>query len=352
MYTLGIDLHKKTSVWILIDEQKTELWKKDVSCHPTHISTAIDKIPVPVKEISVAVEPVCGWRWVTKQLEEAGMDVHIAHPSKVQLIAKSTKKTDEEDARTLANLLQAGYFPEAHKASEEIYRLRLLLRERSYLVGMRTGAKNKIHGIATTQGLHNITGGNPLHKKGKEYIMSSENFVLKELHKLIADINQRVLMFDSMLVKELKKYRVAGILMTMPGLGIITALTIIAEVDDFFRFKSAKKLTSFAGLVPRQRSSGAIVRLGAITHQGSKQLRTVVVEMAMRIRKNNAPELFSFVERLTPVCGAKKARVALARKMLAILWKMVTTQTPYKSQIVLHSPYTTNVSNLEVEPGA
>lgn len=349
-YTLGIDLHKRTSVWILIDEQRKELWKETVLCHPVHISTALDKIPVPVKEISVAIEPVCGWRWVTKQLEEAGMDVHIAHPSKVQLIAKSTKKTDEEDARMLANLLQSRYYPEAYKVSEEIYQLRLLLRERAHMVCMRTSVKNKIHGIATTQGL--LHNDNPLQKKGKEYIMSGENFILKELYNLTKELDRRISVFDAKLQKELRKYEMAGILMTMPGLGVITALTIIAEVGDFSRFKSAKKLTSFAGLVPRQRSSGTITRFGSITHQGSRQLRTAIVELAMRIRKTNAPELFAFVERLSPVCGAKKARIALGRKLLAILWKMATTQTPYKPQPVPHSLCSTNMSNLELIHGA
>ena len=111
MYTLGIDLHKKSSVWVLIDEQRTELWKENVLCHPNHVSIAVEKIPVSPKEIQVAIEPVAGWRWVSQQLEDVGMKVHIAHPRKIQLIAKSTKKTDNEDAKTLANLLHSGFFP-------------------------------------------------------------------------------------------------------------------------------------------------------------------------------------------------------------------------------------------------
>ena len=352
MYTLGIDLHKKSSVWILIDKQRTELWKEDVLCDPIHISTALQNMPVLAKEVSVAIEPVCGWRWVTAQLSEAGMDVHIAHPRKVQLIAQSKKKTDTEDARTLANLLHSGFFPEAHKTSEGIYNLRLLLRERAYLIRLRTSAKNQIHGIATTQGLHHILGGNPLQKKGKTGIMASENFVLKELHTLVENFDTRIVPFDLRLEEELKKYPLAHILMSMPGLGIITALTVIAEVDNFSRFKTAKHLTSFAGLVPRQRSSGEVVRYGAITHQGSKQLRTAIVELAMRIRKSNAPELFAFVERLAPICGAKKARIALGRKMLAILWKMAVTQTSYSAPTILRSPCAMKVSDLDTGAGA
>ena len=181
-----------------------------------------------------------------EQLKKSGMDVCIAHPRKVQLIAQSTKKTDTEDARTLANLLRSGYFPEAHRAGEEIYQLRVLLRERTFLVRGRTSAKNQLHGIATTQGLQNIKGGNPLHKKGKEGIMAGDNFVLKQLHLHIEDLDKRIGLFDEELIKEKKKYSMADILMTMPGVGIVTALTIIAEVDGFERFANPKQLASFA----------------------------------------------------------------------------------------------------------
>jgi transposase len=350
MYTLGIDLHKKSSVWMLIDAQRTEIWKEDVLCSPTYISTIIKSLPVAPDEIQVAIEPVGGWRWVTELLSASGMQVHIAHPRKIQLIAQSNKKTDTEDARTLANLLLAGYFPEAYKSSDSIYQLRLLLRERTFIIQKRTSVKNQIHGIATTQGLHLIDGGNPLFKKGKVDIMNGDNFILKQLHYLIEDLDKRVTPFDEQLLIEYKKHPVAKLLMTFPGVGIVTALTIISEVGDFSRFDSGKKLASFAGLVPRQRSSGESIRYGSITHAGSAQLRTALVETAMRIRVGNAPELYSFVQRLTKASTAKKARVALARKIGVIMWKMVVNNTPYKPTII-PSVCTTNLSDLDTEAG-
>ena len=333
---------------MLIGAQRTEIWKEDVLCSPTYITTIIKSLPVSPAEIQVAIEPVGGWRWVTQLLKESGMQVHIAHPRKIQLIAQSNKKTDTEDARTLANLLLAGYFPEAHRSSESIYQLRLLLRERTFIIQKRTSVKNQIHGIATTQGLHLIDGGNPLFKRGKADIMASDNFVLKQLHYLIEDLDKRVLPFDEQLLLELAQHPTAQLLMTFPGVGIVTALTIISEVDDFGRFSSGKKLASFAGLVPRQRSSGETIRYGSITHAGPAPLRTALVETAMRIRVSNAPELYSFVERLTKATTAKKARVALARKIIVIMWKMVQTNTPYKPNIV-PSVCTTNLSDLDTD---
>lgn len=331
---------------MLIDQQRTEIWKENVLCNPHYITTIINTLPVSPQEIQVAIEPVCGWRWVTDLLEASGMQVHIAHPRKMQLIAQSTKKTDIEDARVLANLLLSGYFPEAYKVRDDIYQLRVLLRARTFVIQKRTSMKNQLHGIATTQGLHHIVGGNPLWKKGKTDIMSGNNFVLKQLHLVIEDLDKRVAVFDAQLLQVANKFPLTQLLMTFPGIGIVTALTIVAEVDDFNRFSSGKKLASFAGLVPRQRSSGEVTRYGSITYAGSASLRTVLVETAMRIRESNAPELYAFVSRLTPICGAKKARVALARKIATILWKMVSTNKSYQPSVCI-----TNLSDLDTASG-
>lgn len=348
MYTLGIDFHKLSSVWVLIDDKRQEIWKASVACHPDDISMAIKKMPVMATEVQVAIEPVGGWRWATKQLSGAGMDVHIAHPQKVRLIAESNAKHDAGDAKMLAELLRSGFFPEAYRVADEIYHLRTMLRERNFLIKLRTSAKNRLHGIATTQGLHTIHGGNPLHKKGKAGIMEGDNVVLKELHRLIEDLDTRIIPFDQFIEAEVHKYPVATLLMTMPAVGKITALTVVAEVGDFARFPSAKKLANFAGLVPRQRSSGGTVKFGSITNAGSPLLRSALVETAMRIRKETAPELYEFIDRLKPSCGAKRARVALARKMLVIMWVMVKKNTPYRHDTFVSALRSTRMSNLDI----
>lgn len=284
---------------------------------------------VPLTETQAALEPVGPWRWITEQLEAAGMEIHIANPRKVRLIAESTQKTDKNDAYMLGRLLQSGYFPEARRVSEDIYQLRLLLRERQHVVRMRVSTINRLHGIATTQGLHTIAYGNPNTKVGKASIMRGDNIILKELHWLVEELDRRIAVFDSRCSECVKELPLAQLLMTIPGVGVITALTIVAEVGNFTDFPNPKKLAAFAGLVPKQRSSGTSIRLGAITHQGSPVLRTALVESAMRIHPKGAPELFAFVERLRPVVGAKKARVALARKLLVIMWSMAIHNQPY-----------------------
>ena len=331
---LGIDLHKRTSTWVMMDEKRNVVWKNTVASHPFDISTSIEKLPVPLVGIKVAIEPVTGWRWVTKQLEEAGLEIHIAHPMKVRLIAESKQKTDFNDAKTLADLLRAGMLPEGHRVSDEIYELRVVLRERYFLVSERTAVKNRLHGLVTTKGVHLVDGSNPLQKRGKKWIEKGSDETMKELLEVIGELDTHIDFLSKKIDGLTKEIPEAKLLMTVPGVGPITALTVVAEVGDFSRFESAKKLSSFAGIVPKQRSSGEKVRLGSITHQGSKYLRTAMVKTAMRIRADYAPELYQFVAKLTPNCGAKRARVALARKMLAIMWTMVKNNSPYEPSII------------------
>ena len=120
--------------------------------------------------------------------------------------------------------------------------------------------------------------------------------------------------------------------MTVPGVGPVTAQIISAEVGDFSLFKKPEHLASFAGLVPKERSSGGKQRLGHITHAGSSYLRFALIETAMRIRNSEKTTvLYNFYKRIKEKGGPMKARVALARKILVIIWHMMHREQDYQS---------------------
>jgi transposase len=160
-------------------------------------------------------------------------------------------------------------------------------------------------------------------EKGSDEEIKDLLVVLKELDRHVDSIEEKM-------KEKSKNNQTMKLMMTMPGIGIITGCSIYAEVGDFNRFASPNALASYAGIIPRQRSSGEKVKMGHITKMGSKILRYSLVEASFRIRDTKkSKSLFSFYKRLSPKCGAKKARVALARKMLVILWYMVKNNTPY-----------------------
>lgn len=355
MYTLGIDLHKHTSMWVAIDDELRVAWSADVKCHPDNITTAIRKIErqgIPLGDLPVALEPVCGWRWVAKELEEAGMKIHIANPLKVRIIAESAKKTDFNDARFLAELLAKRYLPEAYRLSDEKYEMRSIIRYRRFLVGQRTNVKNRMHGIATANGLHLILGGNPLHKRGAESIKENGCSELKDMLDFIGKHDEHIDPLEKLVATAARKNEQSKLLMTMPGIGPVTALTVLAEVGDFSRFSHPRKLCMFAGLVPSTRNSAGKVRHGRITKAGSPLLREVLAEAAMRIRASSAPELYGFYERIKIHATAKQARVALAHKMLSIMWYMIAQKKPYSAHPVSSSQGNTKRDELVSTHGA
>ena len=101
----------------------------------------------------VALEATYGWEWLAELLEEAGYDVHLAHPLRTQAIAAARVKTDAVDAKTLAHLLRTGLLPEAYIAPPELRDLRELLRHRAVLTRMRTAVKNRVHALLARQGI-------------------------------------------------------------------------------------------------------------------------------------------------------------------------------------------------------
>jgi transposase len=329
---LGIDLHKRSSTWILIDENKKVIDERTVPCTPLNVRQALHHLPLTKDtQTQVAVEPVCGWRWFTHELEEYGMDVHLANPLKVRMIADSKLKTDKIDAKILALLLKADFLPESYKASDDTAVLRNTVRHRGYLVRQRTSIKNRIHSICTREGSH-LTTLTPLTKDGLKILQEGHNEELKDLVVLMNEVSTHIDTIEKQM-KTMSKLPTVQLLMTMPGVGLISAIAIHGEVGDWSRFDTPEKLASYSGLVPSQRSSGASVRMGHITKTGSHVLRYTMVESAMKVRNCESHEqLYSFYERVVPFRGAMRARTALARKMLTILWHMVHNNTPYENR--------------------
>lgn len=325
-YSLGIDLHKRSSVWVLLNNEKKVVSEQTLSAERDDIPYAIRQLGVPPEQVTAVVEPVCGWRWYAEALEQCGVHVKIANPSQIRLIADSRTKTDHNDARTLADLLRADFLPESYRAPKEVASFRALVRERQYLISIQTGLKNRIHAVVLREGHLNATL-HPLRVRTTEALSAVQDAELTRLFDLLYDFERRIKPLEKELTRMVRTHPLGNLIRSMPGVGYITAGAILAEVGDFTRFRTAGQLCAYAGLVPSERSSGAYRRLGHITKRGSKVLRYSIVEASFRVRSNHP--LYTFYARLVPKTGKKKARVALARKMLSILWHMVRTNTHF-----------------------
>lgn len=333
---LGIDWHKKTSTWIALDADRNIVFERPkVACTPESVTEAYQSLCTMVPEIQGAIEPVCGWRWASDLLEEMGANIKIANPLKLRRIADSATKNDRNDAYILADMHRGKLLPEAYKCTKEIHILREYVRTRGYLVRLRTGVKCRIHAVCTERGIHTTTTS-PLSTKGRTTLMQQGDPIIVSMFQALDDLSVQISNLERLIKQVTDTTPAIARLLTMPGIGMVSVATIYAEVGDFTRFPTAKHLVSYAGLNPRERSSGDRQRFGRISKEGSSLLRYTLVECAMRVR--NVPEaqnLYAFYDRLrseqkkTPMV----ARVALARKMLTAMWYMAIREEDYNDAL-------------------
>lgn len=204
------------------------------------------------------------------------------------------------------------------------------MRERSFCVRLRASVKCRLEGIVTREGRH-LIAGSLSSKKGNDQITKINHPEWLTHTGIIQDLNKHIDLLEKELFLKSKELPVCKLLQTIPGIGPISALTIATEVGNFKQFSKPEKLCAFSGLVPTERSSGGVQRLGHITHAGSKHLRYILVEAAMHIRDTDKSKtLYSFYKKIKEKSGAMRARVALARKILTISWYMVTRNESYK----------------------
>src|SRR5215216_8064462 len=151
MNSVGIDLHKRRSQIAVLSEDARKLLSRRIDNDPATFLELLSEID---GESKIAVEATYGWEWLADVLEEAGYELHLAHPLRTKAIASARVKTDSVDSLTLAHLLRADLLPEAYIAPRELRDLRDLLRHRVALTRMRSALKNRVHALLARHGLH------------------------------------------------------------------------------------------------------------------------------------------------------------------------------------------------------
>jgi transposase len=337
MHYIGVDLHKKTiSVCVVIEADR----KSKVVARATLPCSAPEKIRAffeKYRRFQVAVEATAFYEWFLQLIEPLAERVVLVHPKKLRIIAESTCKTDKIDAFILADLLRLNVLPEASRATPRQREHRALVRLRSYVQGRITGVKNKIRFVLSA---YNADRSSLFNEAGKEYLdqvklSDSDRFVVEQLWTEFQEHHARLLVVD----RRLREFAASAptaereareVLATMPQAGPVTIDVIVSELGDIRRFRSAKKVTAYAGLAPGQRSSSDKTKLLGITKEGSRLLRWALVQWARRIVIRSR-RWGSIYETLTVRTGEeKKAIVAVARRLLCVAVAMLRSGQRYR----------------------
>lgn len=330
---IGMDLHKNTSSFCVKDRDGATVKEQKVLTDRNQIRGFIRSFDAP---LSLAVEPVSQWYTYADFLEELGVDVHLAHPMRVKAIASARIKTDTIDAGVLCDLLRSNLLPEAYFASKEVRSWKELCRFRASLLNLRTQVKNKVHAILHKHALKhtfsNLFGVQGIKWLGSLALKEPFATALTEYLALIDVLTAKIDAAEAMIVKIVEDHPQAMLLTSIPGIKYVSALTIMGEIGDIQRFPSAKKLMGYAGVVPSTYSSGEVVRHGRITKTGSKWLRYIMIEVAQKqqLCKRN-PGFGAYYLALKRRKGSSTAAVATARKLLAVVWRLLTDNRPWQS---------------------
>jgi transposase len=316
---VGIDLHRRRSFVTAISEDGEVSLRRRIANDP---EAFLELLGDP-EGTQVALEATYGWEWLADLLEDAGFELHLAHPLRTRAIAAARVKTDAVDAATLAQLLRAGLLPEAYIAPRELRDVRELLRHRVALVAMRTALKNRVHAILARHGVihdHSDLFG----KAGRQFLASLElrqasRQRLDSLLALLDDFDREIAAAAGEIDRQAKSDERVRLLCQIHGIGRYTAMLIIAEIGDVRRFPTARHLCAWAGLTPTVRSSDGKARLGHISRQGSSILRWAVVEAAQHVPTRGGPLREQF-ERIAKRRGRRVARVAVARQILTLCY--------------------------------
>ena len=332
-FYLGIDLHNKNTYAVLIDKAGAVIDEREFSNDET--SKYLEEV-VPSETYAV-LEATRNWPFMYDLLSQHVARVELAHPKELKAISSAAVKTDQIDAKVLAQLARLNYLPTAYAAPPETRDLRLYVRHREILVQERTQSKNRIHAVLAGYNLRaQVT--NLFGKTGRvwlqgmldgELLRSAARRVIEDHLSIIDHLDGHIEALEKDLKFTLEQKEVVKLLKTIPGVGMIIATTIVAEIGDIQRFHSPKALCNWAGLTPRIRSSGGITRHGRISKEGSPFLRgamTRAATVACKISKR----WYLVHESLAKRCGKKGAKVAVARRLLTVVYHMLKRKEHYQ----------------------
>jgi transposase len=328
LYT-GVDYHRSFSYLTTMNEKGEIVSQKKLPSN----GGIVDFLKGFGEDMEIAIEATPSWYWLYDHLEDVGFEVKLSHPLKTKAIAYAKVKTDKVDSATLAHLLRSNLLPLSYVPEKPIRLNRELLRYRASLVKIQTSVKNKIHTILAKNNVsHDYSD-----LFGKEGMALLHSLALSENYKIalegyldVLDVVRREIRAASKKVQQLaEEDHDALLLMSIPGMGYYSALLTTSEIGDVKRFRSAKQLCAYAGLVPSTHASGNTCFHGHITKQGSRWLRWILIEAAIHAVKRPGV-LRRFYFKIERKKGGQIAKVATARKLLEWIYHILRDGMSYQ----------------------
>ena len=340
MYYIGLDVHKRTISYCVKDVSGRVCAEGFIPATRFHLDQWMKTLPQPW---TAAMEATVFSGWIYDHLQPHAAGLKVAHPLMLRAIAAAKKKNDRIDANKICDCLRCDFLPECYMAPTAIRERRRTLRYRNLLVRQMVQMKNKIAVLLMEAGVS--YNKQRLHKAGyfRELLATNPdmNEGLCSLLRVCRETVVRLQRTESALVRSLERDALlqdrVERLMTIPAVGVITALTWALEVGDVGRFSSIKKAISYCGLCGAEKSSANTVQRTPLSKQRNKHLQTTLIEAA-KMAPRYSPHLALLYDKERQKGSANRATLAVARKLVAYLIAVDRGQRPFQ---VVEASYST-----------
>jgi len=334
MYFIGVDHHKQWSVMSILGDVGPEVKYGRVD----NRRDAVRRFLEGCEPFTAVVEAGYSSYVMADLLRELGGEVKMANPGDLKAIAHARIKTDKRDARTLAELLRGGLIPEVRQRTAENRRSQRVMRLRAFWVAKRTELKNKIRVLLAQQSeeirveMENREEG-LFSEKGLGFVRGLilpplDQMMLEDLLESYGEVQAHLRKTDGIVEALYEELEAAQRIDTVPGFATTLSVLVAVEIGDIDRFESAAHLQAYAGLVPTTHASGGRTYHGRITKAGNPWLRWAALEAVFPATQASL-EIRGLYSRLTKRKNPNVAKVAVARRLLAIIYRVVKENRDY-----------------------
>jgi transposase len=341
MITIGVDFHKKTSSYKVLDRNGQPIMKRKLKNDPEVIGGFLESIPGPKQ---LAMEATRSWGLYYECVKDKVDKFCLGHPKKMNALSFTESKNDTNDADIIARMAHAGFLPQAHVTTLTTRELRSLVRFRGFLVNQRRAVRNHIHALIDRNIWHchkPKTFKDVFCKRGREWLANlkigdRERFILDGCLKSFDQLNESISEVEKYI--KCQEYDLPDIkyLRTVPGFmkSVVNIYCVLVEASDITRFPKAKAFTRYAGLIPREYSSGDKHTTGRLIKGANMHLRTAIIEStlsAIRLDKG----LRKYYLQVKARGGSGDAIIATARKLSYAIYHVLREKRSYRYENVL-----------------
>ena len=327
---VGLDVHRKSVVATAVDPFGRRVSQVKLGAADQELVDYLDGLPGAKR---VALEACSVWEHFYDAVESTGAAVVLSNPLRTRLIAEASLKTDRVDSEALATLLRVNALPLAYAPPPETRALRARIRERIFFRQRATGLMQRTYSVLLRKGVPYEDGLLTRRRKRE---------TLRELHLPEIDRALDALEFVEDTCKDLNREIHASwedspeaqLLTTIPGVGELTAIALVAFLCPIDRFQSVGKVSSYVGLCPTTHQSGESVWHGSLKRDSNGLLRSLLVEAYWNHRRR-VPRgaVARIARRVGRRRGSKQGKVAGAHTLLKIVYAMLKKREAFRSQV-------------------